>query len=88
MILPNKKSKMQLNIVTSKMIEVAAGMNERHLIQVRTLLGGLLYSKEFIFTGNSNVHELDLSALTPGLYFVSLSRDGKLGRTLPLFIQK
>ncbi len=70
------------------MIELEGGVRDKFLIQVHTILGSILYSKEFIPTGNSTMQELDLSSLSPGLYFVSLNRIGKHSRTLPLFIQK
>lgn len=70
------------------MIAVHGGTHEKQFIQVRTLLGSLCYSQEILNEGSSNVQELDLSTLTPGLYFVSLIRDGIPAGTRPLFIQK
>lgn len=70
------------------LIEGAGQINERLIIHVRSLLGALMHTFELRQSGNSEVHELNLSGLAPGLYFVSLNRDGKPSGTRTLFIQK
>ncbi len=70
-VYPNPASNLfyvQLNIT---------GANIETAMKVTDLTGKILLSKNYTLTAGQQVIEADVTSFTPGIYFISLTRDGK-----------